>query len=179
MGYKVSLADYWTLKKGTLVDPKEEIVYEERKKTSTSTASEAKPTVVTGSVGVDAHVIGTKIISKVLRENGFNVVALGAQNAPEEFIKATQETDATAIMITSLYGMAELDLQGFRDKCIEAGIGDVLLYIGGNLGIGKHDFADDEVKFKKLGFDRVYEPNVSIEKSIKDLCEDLIAKGKI
>jgi len=180
MSYKVSLADFWTLKKGTLVDPKEEIVCEEEEGNEyLDRIRRARPAVVTGSVGVDAHVIGTKIISKVLRENGFNVVALGAQNSPEEFIEAAQETDAAAIIITSLYGMAELDLQGFREKCVEAGIGDTLLYIGGNLGIGRHDFKDDELKFKRLGFDRVYPPDASIETSMKDLCEDLIAKGKL
>ena len=89
----------------------------------------AQPTVVTGTVGVDAHVICTKIISKVLRETGFKVVALGAQTSPEEFIKAAQETAADAMLMTSLYGMAEMDLQGFRSKCVEAGIGDILLYI--------------------------------------------------
>jgi len=75
----------------------------------------------------------------------------GVSVAPESFIKAAQETNADAILMSSLYGMAELDLQGFKNKCKEAGLEDVLLYIGGNLSIGRHDFKDDEVKFKKLG----------------------------
>jgi len=136
-------------------------------------------TVVTGTVGVDAHVIGTKIISRVLREEGFNVVELGAQTPPEEFIKAAQETDADAIMMSSLYGMAEIDLQGFKEKCLEAGLGKVLLYIGGILGVMKHDFKEDEEKFKKLGFDRVYPPEADIRAAIKDLRHDLKVRGKI
>ena len=135
-------------------------------------------TVITGTVGVDAHVIGTKIISRILREAGFNVVALGAQTPPEEFIKVAQETDADAMFMSSLYGMAEMDLQGFKDKCIEAGLNDVLLYIGGILGVMKHDFGEDEKKFKKLGFDRVYPPESDVYKAIEDLREDLKQKGK-
>ncbi len=107
------------------------------------------------------------------------MVALGAQTPAEEFIKAAQETDADAMMITSLYGMAEMDLQGFRDKCIEAGIGEILLYIGGILGVGARDFKEDEITFKKLGFDRVYPPESDVKKSIRDLREDLKARGKI
>jgi methylaspartate mutase S subunit len=74
--------------------------------------------------------------------------------------------------------MAELDLRGFKEKCIEAGLGDVLLYIGGILGVGRHDFKDDEVKFKKLGFDRVYPPEVDLKEPVADLWADLKAKGK-
>ena len=181
MDYKVSLADFWTLSKGTLIDPKEEIVYEEEAPENKYKADvlAKQPTIITGTVGVDAHVIGTKIISRVLKEEGFKVVALGAQTSADEFIKAAQETAADAMLISSMYGMAEFDLQGFRDKCVEAGLEDILLYIGGILGVGKHDFKEDEIKFKKIGFDRVYPPDSDIKKAIVDLSEDLKAKGKI
>jgi methylaspartate mutase S subunit len=137
-----------------------------------------QPTVITGTVGMDAHVIGTKILSRALREAGFNVVELGMQVPPEEFIKVAQETNADAILMSSLYGMAELDLRGFKEKCMEAGLKDVILYIGGVLGVGRHDFKEDEKKFKKLGFDRVYPPEANLESAIEDLWNDLKAKGK-
>ena len=130
-------------------------------------------TIITGTVGMDAHVIGTKILSRVLRDEGYNVVELGVLTPAEDFIKAAQETDADAILISSLYGMAELDLQGFREKCMEVGLGDILLYLGGNLAVGRHDFKDDEKKFKEMGFDRVYPPEVDLDIAIADLKEDL------
>jgi len=177
LNFNTSLADFWALSGGSVIgsplkkdEADDEIEKIQMKRT---------PTIVTGTVGVDAHVIGTKIISKVLKENGFNVVALGAQTPADEFIKVAQETGADAMILSSLYGMAEMDLQGFRDKCIESGIGDIVLYIGGMLGIGKRDFKEDEATFKKLGFDRVYPPESDIKKSIKDLYKDLKAKGKI
>ncbi|MDR1574277.1 MAG: methylaspartate mutase subunit S [Clostridiales Family XIII bacterium] len=182
LGYRTSLADFWTLSRGFLIDPPDQIAREDEADVSAEISEvikKAEPTVVTGTVGVDAHVIGTKIISKVLRETGFKVVALGAQTAPEEFIKAAQETAADAMLMTSLYGMAEMDLQGFRDKCVEAGIGDILLYIGGILGVGKHEFADDEQKFKKLGFDRIYPPESDVALSVGHLFDDLKARGRI
>jgi methylaspartate mutase S subunit len=136
------------------------------------------PTVITGTVGMDAHVIGTKILSRALREAGFNVVELGIMTPPEEFIQAAIETNADAILMSSLYGMAELDVRGFKEKCVEAGLESVLLYIGGILGVGRHDFKEDEIKFKKLGFDRVYPPEVDLKRPIADLWGDLKAKGK-
>jgi methylaspartate mutase S subunit len=137
-----------------------------------------QPTVITGTVGMDAHVIGTKILSRAFREAGFNVVELGIMTPPEEFIQAAVETEADAILMSSLYGMAELDVRVFKEKCIEAGLEDVILYIGGILGVGKHDFKDDEEKFKKLGFDRVYPPEADLKTAITDLWRDLKARGK-
>ncbi len=139
----------------------------------------ANPTVITGTVGKDAHVIGTKILSRALREAGFNVIELGILTPPEEFIKAAVEHKAVAILMSSLYGMAEHDVQGFKESCIKAGLEDVILYIGGNLGVGKHDFKDDEIKFKQLGFDRVYPPGCDVKAAIADLWADLKARGKV
>ena len=138
-----------------------------------------KPTVITGTVGKDAHVIGTKILSRALRDAGFNVVELGILTPPEEFINAAIESDADAILMSSLYGMAELDLKGFNDKRKEAGLGDVLLYIGGNIVIGRSESKEVEKKFKALGFDRVYPPETDTETGIADLKKDLKARGKM
>lgn len=134
-------------------------------------------TVITGTVGVDAHVIGTKVISRALRDAGFKVIELGAQTPADEFIKVGQETAARAMLISSLYGMAELDLNGFRDKCVEAGLDDVLLYVGGILGVGRTDFSEDQRKFGAMGFDRVYPPQADIRAAIGDLRNDLARVG--
>jgi methylaspartate mutase S subunit len=135
-------------------------------------------TIITGTIGQDSHVIGIKLLSRVLMEEGFHVVELGALTPAEEFIKAAQETNATAIFISSLYGMAEIDLDGFKDKCDEAGLKDVLLYLGGNLAVGRHDFRDDERKFKAMGFNRVYPPEVDFDHVLKDFKNDVGITGK-
>ena len=135
--------------------------------------------VVTGTIGQDSHVIGIKLLSRFLEEEGFKVVELGGLTPSEEFIEAAQETAADAILVSSLYGMAEFDLADFKSKCEEAGLGDVLLYLGGNLAVGRHDFKDDEQKFKAMGFDRVYPPEVDLEVVVTDLRNDLKAKGRI
>ena len=140
-----------------------------------------QPMVITGTLGMDAHIIGTKIVSRALKDAGFRVTALGAQTPPEEFIRAAQETTADVIFMTSLYGMAEFDLKGFNEKRLEAGLKDVILYIGGNLVVGRRDPKEVEEKFKKLGFDRVYPPETSadLDTAINDLKNDLKAKGRM
>lgn len=138
-----------------------------------------EPMVITGTLGSDAHIIGTKIISRALKEAGFRVTALGSLTPPEDFIKAAQETNADAILMSSLYGMAEFDLKGFKEKKMEAGLQDVVMYIGGNLTVGRQDLKEVEQKFKGFGFDRVYPPDSDIDAAIEDLKSDLKAKGKM
>lgn len=135
--------------------------------------------VVTGTVGQDAHSIGTALLSRFLRNKGFKVVELRALVQPEQFIEVAKETNAAAILISSLYGMAEIDLKGFKEKCVEAGLKDVLLYVGGYLKVGRHDWKEDEKRFKKMGFDKVYPPEVSLEKAYDDLVKDLKKKGRL
>lgn len=135
-----------------------------------------KATIVTGTVGQDSHVIGIKLLSRFLAGRGYKVIELGGLTPAEEFIKVAQETAADAILISSLYGMAELDLAGFKEKCTESGLGDVLLYLGGNLAVGRHNFDDDERKFKAMGFDRVYPPEIDMAVVVADLENDLKAR---
>ena len=75
---------------------------------------EKQVTVVTGTIGQDSHVIGIRILSRILREHGIKTVELGSLTPPEEFIEAAKETAADVIMVSSLYGMAEMDLKDFK-----------------------------------------------------------------
>ena len=130
-------------------------------------------TVVIGVIGADVHAVGNKIIDYVLTDNGYNVVNIGVLSSQEDFINAAIETDAKAILISSLYGHGELDCKYMREQCDEAGLEDVKLYVGGNIVVGKQDFREVEQRFKKMGFDRVYPPGMKIEQALDDLKEDI------
>jgi len=130
--------------------------------------------IVTGVIGSDAHIIGNRILQIALEDAGFKVVGLGILVSQEEFIQAAVETNAGAILISSLYGMAQIDCQGFRDKCIESGLDNITLYVGGNLGLGKKDWKDIEKVMLEQGFNRAFPPDTMPEDVIKSLDEDLI-----
>ncbi len=132
-----------------------------------------KDTVVLGVIGADVHAVGNKILEMSLSQAGFKVVNLGVMVSQEEFINAAIESDAGAILVSSLYGHGEMDCRGLREKCCESGIGDILLYVGGNLVVGKRTFAEVEKLFREMGFDRVYPPGTLPEVAIVDLKRDL------
>lgn len=130
-------------------------------------------TIVIGVIGADVHAVGNKIIEYVLKNEGYNVVNVGVLSSQEDFINAAIETNAQAILVSSLYGHGEIDCRGMREKCLEAGIGDILLYVGGNIVVGKQDFVDVKKRFEAMGFNRIYAPGTPIEAILPTLKEDL------
>ena len=135
-------------------------------------------TLVTGVIGADTHIVGNRILTMGLEEAGFKVVALGALTPADEFIKAAIETAADGIMVSSLYGQGELDCRGFRELCIEAGLEEILLYVGGNLVVGKQDWASVEKRFQDMGFDRAFANGTRVEEVVEILDQDFAARKK-
>ena len=130
-----------------------------------------KKVLVIGVIGADVHAVGNKILYHAFTQAGFEVVNLGVMVAQEEYIAAAIESNADAIVVSSLYGQGELDCQGMREKCNEAGLKDIPLVVGGNIVIGKHDFAEVEKRFIAMGFDRAFPPGTAPETTIQALRE--------
>ena len=132
-----------------------------------------KKKLVIGVIGADVHAVGISILQHAFEEAGFEVVNLGVMVSQEEYIAAAIETNADAILVSSLFGHGELDCRGLRDKCDESGLKDILLYVGGNIVVGKQPFDEVEKRFKAMGFDRVFGPGTAPETTVAALYEDL------
>ncbi|ADD06884.2 methylaspartate mutase small subunit [Natrialba magadii ATCC 43099] len=129
-------------------------------------------TVVLGVIGSDAHVVGITILEQAFSAAGFDVINLGVQTSQEEFAEAAVAHDAEAVLVSSLYGHAEQDCQGFHDVLDAEGV-DALTYIGGNLAVGQDDFEQTRETFEDLGFDRVFNSETDPEEAIAALRQDL------
>ena len=133
--------------------------------------------VVTGVIGEDVHITGIRILEHALRSKGLQVMSLGIHNSQADFVAAAREARADAIFVSSLCGHAEMLVDGLRDKCIEAGLKNVLLYLGGQLVMHKVPWCEVERKFKDMGFDRVFAPFVLPEPVLGQLQADLLERG--
>ena len=138
--------------------------------------TDSKGTLVTGVIGEDVHIIGIRIVEHALRNAGFRIVSLGAQVSQEQYIEAATETNADAILVSSLGGHASILVPGLREKCDEAGLNNILLYPGGQLIIGDMKWEDSVKMFKEMGFDRVYPPDIRLSQVMNDLETDCKAK---
>ncbi len=130
-------------------------------------------TIVLGVIGADCHSVGNKILEHAFTEAGLNVVNIGVLSSQEDFINAAVETDARVMVVSSLYGHGEIDCRGLKGKCVEAGLDDILLYVGGNLVVGKQNWEEVHEKFIDMGFNRVYPPGTLPHITIFDIEQDL------
>lgn len=130
-------------------------------------------TMILGVIGSDCHAVGNKILERVFSDAGFKVINLGVMVSQDEYIDAAIETGAEVIMVSSLYGHGEIDCQGFRERCVERGLDRVIIYVGGNLVIGKTPREQVIAKFEQMGYDRVFMPDVDLESVIELLREDI------
>lgn len=132
--------------------------------------------VVIGTIGKDAHMIGGWVLTQAFRDAGYKVAFLGAVVPQEEFINAAIEIDADAILCSSLYGMGIIDCEGMRDKCIEAGLDDIILYAGGQVAAPLdlvNKWPEIEERFAKMGFNRVFPNTVMADETVAILNKDL------
>ena len=134
--------------------------------------------IVLGVIGADCHSVGNKILDAYFSEAGFHVTNLGVMVSQEEFIDAAVETDAAAILVSSLYGHGEIDCEGLRAKCVERGLDHVLLFVGGNLVVGKTPYPEVEKKFLDMGFNRVFRPQDDLAEVVRLLKSDIAKKGR-
>jgi methylaspartate mutase sigma subunit len=132
-----------------------------------------KDTIILGVIGADCHAVGNKILERIFTEEDFHVVNLGVMVSQDEFIDAAIETNAKAILVSSLYGQGELDCDGLRDRCVERGLDDIVLHVGGNLVIGKVDYDETERKFKAMGYNRVFRPTADLHEAAQFLRDDI------
>ena len=60
-----------------------------------------------------------------------------------------------------------------HDENNEAGIGDIPMFVGGNIVVGKQDFDEVRDRFIKMGFNKAYPPGTPFEKTLPDIKEVL------
>jgi methylaspartate mutase sigma subunit len=137
---------------------------------------EANKRIVIGTIGADAHMIGAWVLAKAFESAGFRVTFLGAVVPQKDFINAAIEVNADAILVSSMYGMGLLDCEGFRDKCIEAGLKDIILYVGGTVAAPlelEKNWPDIERRFREIGFNRVFKNTCTADEAVATLKADL------
>lgn len=118
-------------------------------------AESERPVVILGVAASDPHVVANHLIAMHLRDNGFEVVNLGACTPLLEFMEAWQRhPSALAILIGSLNGHAAEDLAGLaelrRDFQVRCPV-----VVGGNLSVGAVKDGGETARLLADGVDAV------------------------
>jgi 5-methyltetrahydrofolate--homocysteine methyltransferase len=91
-----------------------------------------KGCIVIGTVQGDLHDIGKNLVSSLLQGAGFDVVDLGTDVAPEEFVAAVEEKGARLVGISALLTATMPSMKSTIQALVAAGIRDhVKVLVGG------------------------------------------------
>ncbi len=113
--------------------------------------------VVLAKPGLDGHDQGAKVVARALRDAGFEVVYTGLRQTPEAIARIASEQDAQVIALSSMAGTHLSVCRRLKPLLEQAGLGDRLWIIGGNLPAQDHD------ALRELGFRGVFASSSRLE----------------
>ena len=106
--------------------------------------------VVLAKPGLDGHDQGAKVVARALLAAGMEVIYTGLRQTPEAVARIALEEDADVIALSSMAGSHLAFCRRLQPLLAEAGLGDKLWVIGGNLPRQDHD------ALRALGFRGVF-----------------------
>ena len=106
--------------------------------------------VVLAKPGLDGHDQGAKVVARAMMDAGFEVIYTGLRQTPEAIARIALDEDADVIALSSMAG-SHLPICGKLKPLLEqAGLGDKLWIIGGNLP------ERDHARLRALGFKGIF-----------------------
>ena len=113
--------------------------------------------VLIAKVGLDGHDRGAKIVSRTLRDAGFEVIYSGLHQTPRQIVRTAIQEDVGAIGISILSGSHLEHFQKVINEIREQGIEGVLVFGGGVIP------AKDVETLLNMGVQRIFTPGSSLD----------------
>ena len=117
--------------------------------------------VLVGKLGLDGHDRGAKIIARMMRDNGMEVIYTGIRQTPSMVTRAALEEDVDLIGISILSG-AHMDLIPVLFQELEENdASDIPVIVGGIIP------DQDRINLLEMGVAEVFGPGTKSEEIIK------------
>ncbi|HLG69999.1 MAG TPA: cobalamin B12-binding domain-containing protein [Chloroflexota bacterium] len=87
--------------------------------------------ILIGKAGMDGHDRGVKVVARILRDAGFEVIYTGLYQTPETIVNTAIQEDVDAIGISVLSAAHKHIFSETARRMREQGLDDVLLFGGG------------------------------------------------
>jgi len=114
--------------------------------------AKAKTRIIMAKFGLDGHSNGIRIISKWLKDAGFEVIYMGLYNTAEGVIKAALEEGVNIIGCSFLEGSHLFYVKKLVQLAKEHKMDNINFIVGGVIP------PDDVLKLKEMGVKEVYTP---------------------
>ena len=119
--------------------------------------------VLIGKPGLDGHDRGAKLVARVLRDAGFEVIYLGIRQRPAEIAAVAVQEDVDIVGLSILSGAHVALTQKTADALRAAGAEDIVLVVGGTIP------QRDVPKLQAAGAAAVYPTGTDIEELVSSM----------
>jgi methylmalonyl-CoA mutase C-terminal domain/subunit len=133
-------------------------------------ASEGRSRVLVAKVGLDGHDRGVKVVARILRDAGFEVIYTGLFQTPETVAAAAADEDVDAIGLSMLSGahmtLAPLVVEKIRERGV-----DIPVVVGGIVPEA------DVPRLRAAGVAGVLTPGASSEEVVAAIRDAIESRG--
>ena len=127
--------------------------------------------VLVAKPGLDGHDRGIKVVARLLRDAGMEVIYTGLRQTPEMIVNAAIQEDVDCVGLSILSGAHNAIVPRVTAMLREQGAGDILVVLGGT--IPEQDIAS----LREKGVAAVFGPGTSLETVVRFIRENVGAKG--
>jgi methylmalonyl-CoA mutase C-terminal domain/subunit len=129
--------------------------------------SERRIRVLIAKPGLDLHDRGAKVLVRILRDSGMEVIYTGIRQTPEQIVETALQEDVDVIGLSLLTG-AHMTLFPKVTKLLkEKGINDVLIIGGGIIP------DEDILPLKEAGIAEIFGPGTPLKNIVKYIKENV------
>ena len=121
--------------------------------------------VLVAKAGLDGHDRGAKVVARVLRDAGMEVIYTGLHQTPEQIVNTAIQEDVNAIGLSILSGAHMGISKRVLEKLEEKEAQDIVLVVGGTI------IDRDIDKLKALGVTDVFPMGTDIDRIVSSLNE--------
>lgn len=123
--------------------------------------------VLVAKPGLDGHDRGAKVVSRALRDAGFEVIYSGLRRTPEEIVNAAIQEDVQIIGLSILSGAHNVLFPQLMRLLKERGVDDIRVIAGGIIP------EKDIPGLKKVGIAEIFLPGSSTKDIVQWIHENI------
>jgi methylmalonyl-CoA mutase C-terminal domain/subunit len=127
--------------------------------------------ILIAKVGLDGHDRGAKVVARVLRDAGFEVIYSGLHQTPRQIVHTAIQEDVKAIGISILSGAHIEHFQSLTIELKHQKAHQILVFGGGVIPSKDIDL------LKEIGVGRIFTPGSSLNEIPIWLRQELVARG--
>jgi methylmalonyl-CoA mutase, C-terminal domain len=127
--------------------------------------------ILVGKPGLDGHDRGAKVIARMLRDAGYEVVYTGLHQTPEMIVNAAVQEDVDLLGLSIMSGAHNALVPAIKELLQAQGASDIPIVVGGIIPDLDHE------KLLEMGVKAIFTPGMPMDEILGSVARVLQEKG--